>query len=351
MVDKLKILVVDDSALYRQVLVDALKGLPQVEVVGTAEDGYAALEAVERLQPHLVTLDVEMPRLDGLQVLERLQREYPSVRALMVSRLAERSAGITLKALRLGALDFVVKPANAGSIEENLRRIRGQLLPRIRHFAAEFFQQSVRRESCGHGNIQLFGKVSRLPRDVIAVGVSTGGPRCLSALFEQLPASLPQAMLIVQHMPPVFTQKLADQLTHVGTIPVHEAREGEVIEAGVAYIAPGDFHMQVEEKNGKKVVRLRKDPPVNFCRPSVDVLFLSVAKAYGNHAVGVIMTGMGRDGVDGCRALKQAGAAVVAQDQHTSVVWGMPGAVVKSGLADAVAPVDQLFEAIQQFIL
>ena len=349
---KLRVLVVDDAAIYRLVISQILSGDPAIEVVGTAANGRIALEKIPELRPDVITLDMEMPEMDGLETLRQLQKRYPEVRTLLVSRFTEKGADLTLKALSLGATDFVTKPAQNSSLAENLQHLRTQLLPKIRQFELNGKQVSY-SHGCEHsGEIKLLRRSGRRTarREVIAIGVSTGGPQHLSNLFAQFPPDLHQAVLIVQHMPPLFTQKLAHQLSQVGTVPVHEARDGELVMRGRAYIAPGDYHMEVVEEHGERRIRLNQNPPENFCRPSADVLFRSVARVYGPYAVGVVMTGMGRDGLRGSEALKEAGAPIVAQDEATSVVWGMPGHVVKHGLAAAIAPVDRLYEAVSMFM-
>ncbi len=349
---KLRVLVVDDAAIYRHVISQILSGEPEIEVVGTAANGRIALEKIAELRPDIITLDMEMPELDGLETLRQLQKHHPEVRALLVSHFTEKGADLTLKALSLGATDFVTKPARNSSLAENLQYLRTQLLPKIRQFELHGKQALYSRRSEQGGEIKLLKHAGcqTARRDVIAIGVSTGGPQHLSNLFAQFPPDLHQAVLIVQHMPPLFTQKLAQQLSQVGSVPVHEAADGEPVMRGSAYIAPGDYHMEVVDKNGDRRIRLNQNPPENFCRPSADVLFRSVARVYGAHAVGVVMTGMGRDGLKGSEALKEAGAPIVAQDEATSVVWGMPGHVVKHGLADAIAPVDRIYETIKLFL-
>ncbi len=355
MSEKLKVLVVDDSALYRQVITDIFKTVPQIEVVGMAENGVEALERMDSLKPDLVTLDIEMPVMDGLRTLEKMRSKHPGVKTLLISHYTEKGAELTIRALNLGADDFVTKPTRAGSVDENLRWLKDQLLPRVRQFVPanktrtgiNRIAQYTRQE----GVVYPHGRPRAFPRDVIAIGLSTGGPKCLSNLFRQLPSTMKQAILIVQHMPPLFTKKLADQLNELGTIPAHEAEDYEPVERGKAYIAPGDYHMTVQKENGRHVIRLNQDPPENYCRPAVDVLFRSVAKAYGRRALGVVLTGMGKDGLNGSRMMKEAGAPIIAQDKETSVIWGMPGQIVEHGLADAIAPIDKMYNVITSFIL
>ncbi len=345
-----RVLVVDDATIYRHAISQILSSESEIEVVGTAANGRLALEKIPELRPDIVTLDMEMPEMDGLETLHHLHALYPEIQTIVVSHYTEEGAELTIRALQLGAVDFVTKPGKNCSLAENLQFLREQLLPKIRQLKIN----PQRRVATAHAPSRtikwLVEKPQKKKRELIAIGASTGGPRHLSELFGQFSPGMRQTILIVQHMPPLFTEKLAYQLNQVGTVPAKEAEDGEIITAGRAYIAPGDFHMKVVEKEGTRRIQLTREPPENFCRPAVDVLFRSVATVYGQQAVGVVMTGMGRDGLKGCEVLKAGGAPVVVQDEATSVVWGMPGHVVRHGLADAIAPIDRLYEAIRMFI-
>ncbi|MFQ5636911.1 MAG: chemotaxis response regulator protein-glutamate methylesterase [bacterium] len=345
----IKVLIVDDSALYRKIIRDVFAKDPRIEVLATAPNGQIALMKIARDCPHLITLDMEMPEMDGLATLRELKVKFPKVKTIVFSQHSERGAELTLKALKLGAVDFVTKPGSGGSLEENLNAIKSELLPKVLALQEQLLRHNKIKP---RRFIQPFpSRPQFAPREVIAIGISTGGPNSLMTLFEQIPASLKQAILIVQHMPPLFTNKLAEQLHRVGSLPVHEAVQGEPILKGKAYIAPGDRHMEVVHDNGQKFIHLHQGPLENYCRPAVDVLFRSVAEVYGRRAVGVIMTGMGRDGFKGSQAMKPAGAPIIAQDEATSVVWGMPRFIVENKIADAVAPLDKMYETIKQFIL
>ncbi len=352
-----QVLIVDDSALYRQILKRLLNDIPGVEVVGTATNGKEALQKVATLRPHLLTLDMEMPEMDGLTTLQHLKEQYPEIKTLVLSHHTDKGAEITLKALRYGATDFITKPAYSGSFEDNYRKIQEELVPRIKAFLADrngsvSGPAAARRDPAKPAtpSFNYNHLLKKAPRDVIAIGSSTGGPQCLSQFFKQLPAGFQKPILIVQHMPPIFTQKLAQQLTQVGTVPVKEADEGDIVQHGQAYIAPGNYHMEVNRVGNEVRIHLHQGPKENFCRPAVDVLFRSVARVYGRRAIGVVLTGMGSDGLKGSKVMKEAGAPIIAQDKETSVVWGMPGFIVSENLADAVTPDHKIFETISEFM-
>lgn len=351
----MKVMVVDDSALYRKTIADVLAEDPAIEVVGSAPNGRIAMMKIPELQPDMLTLDMEMPEMDGIATLRELTLKHPRIKSVVFSAHTEKGAELTLDALRLGAVDFVTKPSGGQSIELSMRKMREELLPKLQALTRNRQAQMPRRQPLarhsGAGLEQKRTMQKLLPRDVIAIGVSTGGPPTLHKLFTQFPRELKQAVLIVQHMPPIFTKKLAEQLDKVGRLPVHEARAGEPVRPGHAYIAPGDYHMEVADRNGVKAIHLHQKPPENFCRPAVDVLFRSVAKSYGERAIGVILTGMGEDGMRGMQVMKEAGIPIIAQDAETSVVWGMPGAVVQAGLADEVVPIEKVYQTISEFII
>lgn len=336
---KIRVLVVDDSALVRRVVTDELGADPAIEVVGTASGGKVALAKLTQLNPDLVTLDVVMPDMDGLAVLTEIRKVYPKLPVIMFSALTVRGANATLDALALGASDYFTKPAGAGGLDESRRVIREELVPAIKALCAPKAAGPPPAPAPAKGS----GRFARpKPAEVVAIGVSTGGPNALVDIFRELPADFAAPILIVQHMPPMFTKLLADRLTAVGRIPVHEAISGTTLMPGQAWIAPGDFHLTVERKGTHVKTLVTQDPPECSCRPAADPLFRTVAKAYGARALGVVLTGMGKDGLRGCEALREAGGRVIAQDEATSVVWGMPGFVVKAGLADRVLPLPQV---------
>jgi len=336
-----RVLVVDDSVVARRLVSTALASDGSVEVVGVAADGRVALANIDRLRPDAVTLDVGMPVMDGLETLEAIRERWPHLVVIMFSTYTARGAQITLDALALGANDYVVKPSGTASPTEAMERIREELLPRILTLCPDAPADDTIRPTIATEPVSPApGPVARI--DVIAIGVSTGGPTALGTVLPQLPSRLPVPVLIVQHMPPMFTRVLAERLDRTSSVRVVEAADGQLLDGGGAWIAPGDRHMTVERAGADVRIRTDVGPRENSCRPSVDPLFRSVADAYGAHALGIVMTGMGSDGMRGARQLHDSGARVVVQDEASSVVWGMPGFVVQSGIADAIVPLDRL---------
>lgn len=344
MTGKLRVLIVDDAAIYRKVVAGVLAEFSDVEVVATAPNGRIALQKIEQYAPDLLLLDIEMPEMDGLQLLSRLRAAGSEVGAIILSGLTGRGAETTLACLELGAFDFVFKPVG-GTLEENAAVLRRELRSRLAAYARQREMRAILS-----GMAAIAGPRTPPPEpgeeagpaEVVAVGVSTGGPKALAEMLPRLPADLPVPVLIVQHMPPVFTASLAQDLDHRCKLRVREARDGQEICAGEIVIAPGGRQMKVERDGGSVVVRITDDPPENSCRPSVDYLFRSVANVYGGRAIAVIMTGMGNDGAAGCRLLKARGAPVVAQDQATCVVYGMPRQPIEDGTANVAAPLNRL---------
>lgn len=332
-----RVLVVDDSAIIRKIVSEELAA-NEIEVVGTAPNGRFAVAKVAQLRPDLVLLDVEMPEMDGLEALAAIRKEQPRLPVIMFSALTERGATATLDALSLGATDYFTKPGGPGGIDESRRVIREQLVPAIKELVPS--RRSPEPRTVASSPFAPTEKPHRV--DVIAIGVSTGGPNALHEVFRTLPGDLPVPIVLVQHMPPMFTKLLADRLTAAGKVPVEEATSGKFLEPGRALIAPGDFHMTVARDGVRVRALLNQNDPECSCRPAVDPLFRSVAKVYGEHVLAVIMTGMGQDGLKGCQVIRSAGGRVVVQDESTSVVWGMPGSVAKAGLADRVLPLSML---------
>jgi two-component system, chemotaxis family, protein-glutamate methylesterase/glutaminase len=340
----IRVLVVDDAVVVRKLLTTVIDEDPELEVVGIAANGVIALSKIEALKPDIITLDVEMPEMDGIATLREIRKRDRSLPVIMFSTLTERGATATLEALALGASDYVTKPANVGSVTAAMEAVRQELIPKIKAFC--------RRGAPQPPPPPLTMKVESAPPtgrcNLVAIGSSTGGPNALTTVLAQLPAGFDKPIVIAQHMPAVFTRYLAQRLDAGSKIRVREAVHGDMLEPGLALVAPGDHHMTVRRTAGGTAVVLDQSPPVNFCRPAVDVLFKSAAEVFGGDVLAVVLTGMGHDGRDGCAALKQRGATVIAQDQATSVVWGMPGAVHQSGLADATLPLDDVGHAITQ---
>jgi two-component system chemotaxis response regulator CheB len=350
-VPKIRILVVDDAVVFRRLVSDELARDPALEVVGTAANGRIALARMSQVTPDLVILDVEMPELDGLATLAELRRTHPRLPVIMFSALTERGAEATLDALALGATDYFTKPTSAGGPQASLEVIREQLIPKIKALCLSRHEDKETRRPGGKETPPASSPclpVSSSPclPQVVAIGASTGGPNALAEVFTRLPADFPVPLVIVQHMPPMFTRLLAERLTAQYALRVQEGCSGGVLQPGQAWIAPGDYHMSVV-RNGTQVrLRLHQDPPENSCRPAVDVLLRSVARAFGPRALAVILTGMGQDGLRGCEAVREAGGQVLAQDEASSIVWGMPGYVARAGLADRVLPLSLIADEI-----
>jgi two-component system chemotaxis response regulator CheB len=348
---RIRILVVDDSVVIRKVLSDTLSEDRTLEVVGVASDGRIALAKIPLLKPDLITLDVEMPVMNGLETLAAIRKLYLKLPVIMFSTLTERGASATLDALALGASDYATKPSNTGNPEVAIARVRAELIPKIKAL-------------CGVGPLKLQplprtrppAKVrvrsnSNSPIEVVAIGTSTGGPNALAEVLPRIPGDFPVPIVVVQHMPPIFTRLLAERLAGRSAIPVEEGSADTVLSPGHAWIAPGNFHMKVARAGLSCRLYLNQSPPENSCRPAVDVLFRSVAAAYGANVLAVVMTGMGADGVLGAQEICDAGGRVIIQDEASSVVWGMPGLVHTSGLADAAYPLDHLAAEITRRVV
>jgi two-component system chemotaxis response regulator CheB len=345
---KIRILVVDDSVVVRRMVSDALSADPQLEVVGAAANGKIALDRIPQVNPDVIILDVEMPEMDGLEALRRLRQTRLFLPVIMFSTVTQRGAAATLDALSLGANDYVTKPANVGSAHQAIEQIRAELIPKIKMFCAKAagldFTAVTRPGRPIIPSDKALASLIRRPArvEVVAIGVSTGGPNALSELVPELPADFSVPVVIVQHMPPVFTKLLAERLGAKSQIAVEEGAPGQPVDAGHAFVAPGNYHMIVQREDRAVRIRTHQEPPENSCRPAVDVLFRSVAETYGAGALGVVMTGMGQDGLRGSERIREAGGQVIVQDEATSVVWGMPGFVAHAGLADKILPLNEL---------
>ena len=350
-------MVVDDSAVIRGLLARSLEADPDLAVVASVGDGQQALNALQRHDIEIVILDIEMPVMDGLTALPKIIATKPGLPVLIASTLTRRGATVSLKALSLGAADYVTKPGSSALTTAD--EFKRELIGKVKGLA------QARRQSRGeptpsparHGDaaptpagaplarsseIRLRPMPGHEPPEVVAIGSSTGGPQALFRLLKALGA-IKQPLLITQHMPATFTTILAEHIVRLTGLAAAEASDGEPVAASRVYIAPGDYHMIVEAQAGKqRRLRLSKEPPENFCRPSVDPMLRSLAQIYGNRVLCAILTGMGSDGLKGGQALVAAGSAVVAQDEKTSIVWGMPGAVATAGLCSAVLPIDEL---------
>ncbi len=353
---KIKVLIVDDTVLYRKIIRDTLSSFEEVDVVGTASNGKIALSQITVLKPDLVTLDQEMPELNGVQTLRMLKAFNGKMPAtVMVSAHTTKDAAVTMQALELGAFDFITKPAGA-SMQSNIAALERQFKPILQAYAirnnlgrAPVMPRRAPEEPRvrdGRPDPETFTgqAIQGNPRpEVVAIGISTGGPKALAQVIPLLKHNLNQPVLIVQHMPAMFTKALADSLNEKSSLRVKEAENGETVTRGRVYIAPGGKHMKVVKSLGGQVsIEITDDAPENFCKPAVDYLFRSVADVYGKKTLGVIMTGMGRDGVKGLQTLKRKGASVLAQDKKTSTVFGMPMEAIRAGVVDQVAPLPAL---------
>ena len=345
---KISVLVVDDSAVMRRVLSDVLSCDPAIHIVGTARNGRVALELFSQLKPDVVTLDVEMPVMDGITTLRELRKQDPHLPVIMCSLLTREGAVTTVDALMAGATDYVAKPDSAADLSAAMLHFEKELLPKVKDYGE---RAVVRAE----GKVMpppeqerptAVIRVHRRPVRAVCIGVSTGGPNALAAVFGSLAQPLPVPVFVVQHMPAHFTKLLAARLDGLGPMPVCEAEDGQPVVAGHAYVAAGGRHLEVRQEGLHTVLRLHDGPMENSCRPAVDVLFRSVAKVYGSSVVAVVITGMGEDGLRGTEVVREHGGLIIAQDEASSVVWGMPGAVIRAGLAWAEVPLADLAECI-----
>ena len=337
----IRVLVVDDSLVMRSLLRMVLASEPAIELAGMASDGIAALDEVQRLKPDLVLLDIEMPRMNGLEVLAELRARRVAAKVIMCSTLTSRGARITLEALASGATDYVTKPTAQNGAANAVASLSRDLLPRIKGLFTSLQAQTA---------TVVVETLSPRRAEIVVVGVSTGGPVALEALLSQLPAEFPVPIVIVQHMPQLFTAMLADCLNRECALRVMEANPAMRPEAGTVIIARGDWHLEFSRLafGTGYALRLSQAEPEHFCRPSVDLLFRSAAAFYGDTVIGVVLTGMGSDGLEGCKAIRRAGGRILAQDRASSAVWGMPGVVAEAGLAHRVLPLPAIATELQR---
>jgi len=338
--DKIKVLVVDDSTVMRKLISDILKSDPQIEVIDTAKTGKEAIEKAKNLKPDVITLDIEMPEMDGITALKILRKEVPQTKVIMFSSLTQEGAKATIESLALGAYDFVPKPSTK-SFLESVKKIEQDLIPKIKSVVP------LKEIKLIYKPVQITSKIEKGIYKVCGIGVSTGGPQTLLKILPKLPPNFPAPILIVQHMPPLFTKQLAERLNSLSRLRVKEAEEDEFVKDGVVYIAPGDYHMKIKKENSLIKIKLYQGPPRNFCRPSVDELFESLAEVYNGKTLALILTGMGNDGKEGAKKIKEKGGVVLAQDAESSVVFGMPKAVIEEGLADEVINLSKISERLK----
>ena len=378
----IRVLFADDSSVTRRIVSEAISREPDMELVGAAQDGEEAISFFKSQKPDLVLLDVDMPTLNGIEALKAIRKLHDSVPVIMFSTLTVKGGEATLDALSAGATDYVPKPTGVGHLNKAMDYLRQELIPKVRMWGARF---KSRQEKAAQASTSASGRTTgavsstptaahkdargsasftvtlskpqitpptqpqrrrTVPISVLAIGASTGGPNALAELIGLLPGDLGVPVLITQHMPPVFTQLLAERLDRGSRLKVKEAFDGAVVRAGEAWIAPGDFHMIVTREGTETILRINKNAPENSCRPAVDVMFRSIADVYGASTLACVLTGMGRDGTAGAQVLAKTGASILAQDEASSVVWGMPRAVYESGVADAVLNLKDMAAAI-----
>ncbi len=341
----IKVLVVDDSFFMRTLVSDVLNSDPDITVVGVAKDGNDALGKLNSLRPDVVTLDFLMPGLSGFDTLKRIMRECPTP-VVMLSAYTEKGATVTIECLEAGAVSFVLKPA--GAVSWDIEKVREKLTEEIKK-ASKVNIQKV-ESILARKRVKQLIVSGDIKEKVIVLGASTGGPPVLERILSELPSNFPAAILIVQHMPAKFTKSLAERLDSMSEVAVKEAEAGDIVEPGRAYVAPGGFHMTVKKKRvqdkAKVIISLSQDALVHGLRPSVDVTMKSVASVYGKNAVGVILTGMGEDGVEGMKAIKTRNGKTIAQDEATSLIFGMPKRVIEEGDADHILPVFEISQGI-----
>lgn len=344
---KIKVLLVDDSSVIRKVLGDMLRADPEIELIGTAVNGIACLNELTKAEPDVITLDIEMPELNGLDTVRAIRARGIQVPIIMCSSLTSEGAAVTLDALASGASDYVTKPSSHGA---NTREVIGEeLIRKIKGLAASGsgnnrakYPSSADESTRAHSPSLSLADPGLRAIKCVAIGVSTGGPNVLAQLLPLINKDLPVPILVAQHMPPLFTKMLAERLNEISNLAVVEASDREELAPGKIYLAPGGLHLQVRRLLGRVLAVTSDAPPENSCRPAVDPLFRSVAQIFGRHTLGVILTGMGQDGLKGCQQIKDAGGQILVQDRDSSAVWGMPGVVYQAGLADGVLSIAKL---------
>ena len=349
------VLIVDDSAVARGIITHMLDAVREINVIASATNGVTALKAMEKHPVDVVILDIEMPEMDGMKTLPRLLAIDPEIKIIMASSVSRRNADISLKALSLGACDYVPKPSTGlGNAEEFRRELVEKVLAHGRHRkrAERPAKDAVKEIPAKPPVVLLKSKSAANERpDVIAIGSSTGGPQALAQVLKNLDPAITQPIVITQHMPATFTSLLAEHMTKYSGRPAREGRDGDRLEDGHIYIAPGGKHMLLEAgANGGIFIRLNDGPPENFCKPAVDPMLRSLVKILGNRLLVVILTGMGADGLKGCEEVARQGGTIVAQDQATSVVWGMPGAVAHAGICREILPLNEISASIRSLV-
>ena len=349
MKNKIRVLVVDDSALMRKMLSDILSRDDLIEVVGTARDGLDAMEKIRKLEPDVVTMDIEMPKMDGLTALQHIMNERP-MPVIIVSAMDKRQADVTMKALDYGAVDFISK--TSGTLSLDIDKIGDDFISKVKMASTARMPKPRTKKHTNGFYLSEEPAVLQQPtsararKKLVIIGASTGGPKAIPEVLSRLPRNIPAPVLVVQHMPEGFTKSFADRLNWYTSLEVAEAAPGDIISPGKVLVAPGNYHMEI----GGKTIKTTQDEKVNNVRPSVDVLMKSAAKSHGAGCIGVLLTGMGGDGAEGLKAIKAAGGKTIAQDEETCVVFGMPKIAMDMGVVDVMRPLDDIAKAIIKFL-
>jgi two-component system chemotaxis response regulator CheB len=344
---KIRVLIVDDAVVVRRILSDALSTDPDIEVAGVAANGRIALQKIPQINPDVVTMDVEMPEMNGIETLTEIRKDYPKLPVIMFSALTESGGKTTLEALAQGASDYVAKPVNVGSIALAKQTVAEELAPKIKGFYPHLVTESPVARPTVSAALTSAKKTGDAPPkstriDVVAIGCSTGGPNALADVIPEIPGDFPVPIVVTQHMPPVFTRLMAERLDSQCPLAVREGEAGASLEPGTVWIAPGNHHMTLAKGTSGVTISLNQNQRENSCRPAVDPMMRSVVEVYRGNVLAVIMTGMGHDGLSGCEAVHDAGGHIIVQDEATSVVWGMPGFVAKAKLAEKEVPLGRM---------
>ena len=339
--EKIRVLVVDDSLLMRKIIADSISSDPDLEVIDKAKNGHEALEKIFSLKPDVVTLDINIPLVDGISVLEEVMKKQPT-RIVMLSAYTREGTTATMKALELGAIDFIAKPS--GEISLDIYKLKDEIISKIK-LAAKIDLDKFLTSIAPAAASRVKKKAVAIEK-LVVIGASTGGPKAVLDVMHEIKSGTPAAFLIVQHMPKGFTLSFAERISWQSGIKTKEAEEGDILLADKAFVAPAGYHMVLAEDGDQIKIQLNQEALVNFVRPSVDVTMRSAAELFGKDVIGVILTGMGKDGLEGCRRIKEEGGTVIIQNEESSVVWGMPKAVYEAKLADKVLPVSKIADAI-----
>jgi two-component system chemotaxis response regulator CheB len=344
--EKIKVLVVDDSFLMRRIISDIINSDGLIEVVARAKDGRDAMEKVLSLSPDVVTLDINLPDINGIDVLQEIMKKKPT-RVIMLSAYTRSGASATMRALELGAVDFIAKPS--GEISLGLDKLKNEIIAKIKT-AAKVDLNKYLAGFRPKGDFSEEKKDAEGVKKLVVIGASTGGPKAVLDIMRDIPVDIQASFLIVQHMPKGFTLTFAERIGWQSGIRAKEAEESDIIAHGRVFVAPAGSHLVLEKQREGVKIKLNQDPPVNFVRPSIDVTMLSAAQIFGSNVIGVILTGMGKDGFEGAKKIKESGGKIIVQNEETSVVWGMPGSVARAGFADAILPISNISQELLKYI-